>query len=300
MDALQRALYWSRFRAAFLERKGSAFQDWFGDLAEFALGSDFERIRPYGAEGDFKADGRTLSDQTVYQCYAPETLRQDRLIAKIKDDFAGAVGHWSGWMRRWVFVHNDLRGLPPRTLQTLDELRASHQSIEVEIWSRAALTRLADRMDLLGWEALFDVVPSRTDGEAVATEDVAEVIRHLQQAEPPSGEEPMQPPSVDKIAKNELSPEVQELLRIGQRKDPLVKRFLEKHHRPELGERIAEAFRRRYGELKERERSPDDIFLGLQRAFGDRGTPKREVASLAVLSYLFYRCDIFEDPEAPP
>lgn len=300
MDALQRAFYGSRFREVLLERKGSAFQDWFGDLAEFALGSDFERIRPHGAEGDFKADGRSLSDRTVYQCYAPETLRQDRLLAKIKDDFAGAVERWSGWMTRWVFVHNDFRGLPPRAVQVLDELRDGNPSIEIETWSKAGLTRLAVRMDLLGWEALFGVVPSRTDGAAVATEDVAEVIRHLQQAEPPSGEEPMRPPSVDKIAKNDLSPAVQELLRIGQHKDPLVKRFLEKHHRPELGERIAEAFRRRYGELKERERSPDDVFLGLQRAFGDRGTPKREVASLAVLSYLFYRCDIFEDPDPRP
>ena len=299
MDAQQRAFCWLRFKIAFLEKKGKRFEDWFARLAEFALGPDFERIRPYGAEGDRKADGRSLSDRTIYQCYAPEALKQTPLIAKIEEDFAGAVRHWGDWMKRWVLVHNDSRGLSPKVVRRLDALRSRHPSVVIETWSEGQLAKLAARMDLTGWELLFGVVPSHNDIERVVLDDVVEVISYLEQAEPSPTEEPLSAPSVDKIVKNDLSDAVLELLQTGKRKDHLVKRFFESHPRPNFGEKIAEAFRGRYGELKDSGKAPDDIFVGLQRGTGAQGSPKRQVAALAVLSYLFDRCDIFEDPESP-
>lgn len=299
MDPQRRAFYRLAFRNALLEMKGKAFEGWFARLAGFALGPDFERVRPYGAQGDWKADARSVNDQTIYQCYAPETMREDRVVAKIEADFAGAVENWANWMKRWVFVHNDARGLPPRVLERLDLLRSRHRLLKIEVWSEAELTALADRMELAGWESLFGVVPSRHDIEGVAPDHVAEVVRSLEQIEPTPGEEPIRRPPVDKIARNALSESVMALLRAGKRKDPLVKQIIETHHRPDSGERIAEAFRARYRALKETEESPDDIFLGLQRYIGVGGSPKHQVAALAVLSYLFDRCDIFEDPDAP-
>ena len=42
--------------------------------------------------------------------------------------------------------------------------------------------------------------------------------------------------------------------------------------------------------------SPDQIFTELQTfAGGMDGTPKHQAAVLAVMSYFFERCDIFED-----
>ena len=298
MDDVQRAFQWLQFKNAFLEKKGKAFEDWFGRLAEFALGTDFERIRPYGAEGDRKADGRSRSDRTIYQCYAPEALKQAPFIAKIERDFAGAVEHWGDWMERWVLVHNDSRGLPPEIVRRLDALRSRHPSVVIETWSEGPLAKLAARLDMAGRELLFGVVPSRGDIEGVVLDDVVEVISYLEQVEPSPTEEPLSAPSVDKIAKNDLSGDVLELLRAAKRKDHLVKRFFEFHPRPNFGEKIAEAFRGRYRELKDSGQLPDDIFVGLQRATGAQGSAKGQVAALAVLSYLFDRCDIFEDPES--
>ncbi|MCY3747037.1 MAG: hypothetical protein OXH05_12485 [Acidobacteria bacterium] len=298
MDALQRAFYRTRFREVFLERKGKAFEDWFARLAEFALGPDFERVRPYGAEGDWKADARTRSDHTIYQCYAPETLSRDKLNAKMTADFGGAVQRWHGWIQRWVFVHNDIRGLAAAVYAQQDLLRARHRAITIEVWGEAALTKLADRMDLAGWESLFGVVASQRDSGAVAPADIEEAVRDLEQLEPTPGEEPIHAPSVDKIAKNELSEYVVQLLNAGKPKDQLVKRFFDNHHRPDHGEKVAEAFRARYRSLRNAQESPDDIFHGLQRYIGTGGSPKRQIATLAVLSYLFDRCDIFEDPES--
>ena len=299
MDDLQRAFRRLQFKIAFLEKKGKAFEDWFARLAEFAMGPDFERIRPYGAEGDRKADGRSRSDRTIYQCYAPDAMKQTQLIAKIEDDFTGAVRHWDEWMKRWVLVHNDARGLSPEVVRRLDALRSRHPSVVIETWSEGQLAKLAARLDQTGWELLFGYVPSPSDIEEVALDDVAEVVSYLEQVEPSATEDPLAAPSVDKIAKNELSGDVLELLRAGKRKDHLVKRFFESHPRPYFGEKIAEAFRGRYRELKDSGKAPDDIFVGLQRATGAPGSAKGQVAALAVLSYLFDRCDIFEDPESP-
>ena len=70
LDRWQRSFYRLHFQLAFRTKVAKEFEDWFCRLAGFALGADFERIRPYGAEGDHKADGRTRSDGTIYQCYA--------------------------------------------------------------------------------------------------------------------------------------------------------------------------------------------------------------------------------------
>ena len=41
MDEVQAAFYRLRFREAFLEKKGTEFQDWFVRLAGYAFGPEF-------------------------------------------------------------------------------------------------------------------------------------------------------------------------------------------------------------------------------------------------------------------
>ena len=113
MDAISELFLTLHFRIAFLEKKGIAFQDWFVALAGHAFGPDFEAVRPYGNQGDWKCDGRQLSTGTIFQCYAPETERDQETIAKINDDFSGALAKWPKFIRGWTFVHNDPRGVPP-------------------------------------------------------------------------------------------------------------------------------------------------------------------------------------------
>lgn len=298
MDDLRRALYRLRFANAFLEKKGQAFEDWFCRLAEYALGSDFERIRPYGAEGDRKADGRSLSDRAIYQCYAPHNMQLNRLRAKVATDFVGALDHWQNWIRRWVFVHNDSRGLPAAVLEDLDTFRVRHPSVKIEVWTEQQLLILFERLDDAGLESLFGVAPGSRERAQVATEDIVGVVQPLERPTPAPGTDPIRAPSVDKIAKNALSDYVRILLDAGRRKDHVVQRYFDSHPHPDTGERVVEGFRRRYRSLRDAGNSPDAIFFGLQKYVGLGGEPTRQVASLAVLSYLFDRCDIFEDPES--
>lgn len=297
MDEVQSAFYRLRFREAFLEKKGTEFQDWFAKLAGYAFGQDFEAVRPYGNQGDLKCDGRRVSAGIIFQCYAPDHMRAARLNTKIDQDFRGAYAHWGSDMKQWVLVHNDTRGLPAASLQLIDQLRQSHPHIKIEIWTEPNLQQLAADLPLCPQEALFGYAPLKTGVETLVLENIKPVIDALQRTDPEPGQEPLTPPSVDKLARNSLSEDAAGLLRVGRRKEALVETWFTRSPNADLGERIAEAFRRRYAQLKESDRPADAIFMHLQQYAGSGGEPKQQNAALAVLSYFFERCDIFEDPE---
>jgi len=296
MDELQRSIYVDRFRLAFHTKKGTAFQDWFVLLAGHAFGPDFEEVRPYGPYGDLKCDGRRVSSGSVFQCYAPDAMKETDLIAKIDEDFHGARTHWASAMQEWVFVHNDGRGLPPHAVQHLDELRQAYAAFQITTWSEPELFRLAMSLELPALQALFGPAASIAIVDRLVMSDLVPIIEALQRQEPNLNDPPLTPPSPEKLEKNALSEESGLFLRIGRRKSALVDTFFRKSPRPDLGERIAEAFRMRYAELKAFGLPADTIFKHLQDYAGFNGEPKRQGAALAVLTYFFDSCDIFEDP----
>ena len=296
IDGLQAIFYRQQFAVAFATKKGAEFEDWFARLASYAFGSDFEAVRAYGPLGDRQCDGRRLSTRTIFQCYAPDTLRAERTIRKIDKDFRGALANWPD-TEEWAFVHNDRRGLPPTVVKYLDSLRAEYPQVKIVTWSEAQLHELTERLDLPQLAALFGPAPSSADLETLIMDDLPPVIDQLQRTDPPPGQVPLTPPSRDKLARNELSEEAAALLTVGRRKEALGDSYFRNHPQPDLGEKIAESFRRTYTGLRDQGRSPDSIFAYLQQYAGSGGEPKRQGAALAVLSYFFERCDIFEDPE---
>jgi hypothetical protein len=265
-------------------------------LAGYTFGADFEEVRPYGRFGDLKCDGRRVSTKSIFQCYAPDTMKESDLIAKVDEDFHGARSHWADDMAEWIFVHNDGRGLPPNAVQHLDSLRNIHAPLKIETWSEPELFSLVMSLDLGALQALFGPAASIAIVDRLVMADLVPIIEALQRQDPNVGEPPLTPPSPEKLAKNALSEETAVLLRMGRRKSGLVETFFRKSPRPDLGERIAEAFRLRYADLKALDLPADTIFKHLQDYAGMNGEPKRQGAALAVLAYFFDNCDIFEDP----
>lgn len=152
-------------------------------------------------------------------------------------------------------------------------------------------------MDHEAKQLLFGPVPSRALIDGLVLADLAPVIDMLERRDPDPAVGLPPPPSLQKLEKNALSPEVADILRTGRRRARLVETFFQKAEPVELGEKIAEAFRKHYAYLKSLELSPDQTFMHLQKFAGVGGTPKRQAAAMAVLAYLFDSCDIFEDPE---
>jgi hypothetical protein len=295
LDNTQRSFYGLKFENAFLREKGKAFETLFARVMAHGFVGDFEPVRSYGPKGDLKCDGFRPSDGTVFQSYAPDTTRVGDLLAKIEEDFLGAVAHWGERMRRWEFVHNDVRGLPAEVVRRLQDLRNAHPKIEIAVFGEAEMRRVLMGLALHQLEDMFGAVPSQRTLEkldfAMLRPALMAIKRQLPDAVPP-----LAAPSPLKLENNRLSNDAAALLRQGRMREKLVQDFFDNWPDPSFGEDVAQAFRTRYQALKVAGLSPDEIFGELQAfAGGMDGEPSHQGAVLAVLSYFFERCDIFED-----
>lgn len=295
MDDTQRSFYGLRFENAFLRQKGKAFESLFARIMAHAFPGDFQIVRPYGPKGDLKCDGYRASDGTVFQCYAPDSIKLVDLLAKIDEDFHGAMGHWANRLRRWQFVHNDVRGLPAEAIQMLSDLAAANPTIDISTFAEAEMRNVVMGLMLHQLEDLFGAVPSQRTLERLDFAALRPVLVAIQRQQPPANP-PLAAPSPHKLQNNALSDDSAGLLRQGRRREKLVQDFLNAWPDPAFGETIAEGFRNRYKALQALGLGPDVIFGELQTfAGGMDGEPSRQAAVLAVLSYFFERCDIFED-----
>jgi hypothetical protein len=295
LDDTQRSFYGLKFENTFLREKGKAFEIFFARVMSHGFSGDFEPIRSYGPKGDLKCDGFRGSDGTVFQSYAPDSTKLADLLAKIDADFEGALAHWGARMRRWQFVHNDLRGLPAEAIRRLHDLRTSHPTIEITVFGEAEMREVVLRLELHQLEDLFGAVPSQRTLEKLNFEALRPVLMAIRRHQP-DAEPQIAAPSRLKLQNNALSDDAAALLRQGRRREKLVQDFFDAWPDPSFGEDIAQAFRARYQSLKAVGLSPDQIFAQLQTfAGGMDGEPSHQGAVLAILCYFFERCDIFED-----
>lgn len=295
MDELQRHLFQLKFRIAFLESQGKAFEDLFSRIMGHAFASDFQAVRPYGNKGDLKCDGYRVSDKTVFQCYAPKTTKLDKLQAKVDEDFNGAVAHWGSRMERWTFVHNDDDGLPADVIQQLIDFGKANPKVSLGQMSYPEIFDITMALTASQLEDLFGPAPTQRTLAQLDFEALRPVVMLIQRIDPDENPS-LAAPSASKLKANDLSDDAAELLRQGRRRERLVEDFFNQFPNPDFGEEIAQGFRDRYQELKQQGHSADHIFMELQHfAGGMSGTPQHQAAVLAVMSYFFERCDIFED-----
>ena len=298
MDDTQRSFYGLKFENAFLRHKAKAFETFFAKIMSHGFPGDFVTVRPYGSRGDLKCDGFRSSDGTVFQCYAPDSTKLADLLSKIEEDFRGAVEHWGTKLRRWELVHNDVRGLPADAVQKLVDLAAEYPAIDVGTFAESEMRQVVMGLQIHQLEDLFGLAPSQRTLEKLDFANLRPVLLAIKGKEP-DVEPSLIAPSLLKLQNNRLSNDVAGLLRQGRRREQLVEDFFKAWPEPSFGEEIAESFRERYEALKSVGLSPDEIFGELQIfAGGMEGTPSHQGAVLAVMSYFFERCDIFED--TPP
>ncbi len=297
MDQLRRSYYEVVFENVYLKKKGNAFQDFFSEIMEKCHPGDFQRVRPWGNAGDRKNDGYLRSDRTLFQVYAPNEMSASEAIAKINEDFHGAFSYWETYFDTWVFVHNSRDGLGPAIVAKLNELTTYHRSVTVHSWGFEELRQKVFTLNAANLASLLGPAPSSKDMLDVRYDNVQEVLRHIARQEF-SAIQDIRPVPPDKLKFNRLSAHVQILLTWGMQKADLVGQFFNDHSNPTYGDEIAAAFKNEYKKYKMLGVDPDTIFCKLQEFTGgcERGTPADEAAVLAVLAYLFERCNIFERP----
>lgn len=297
MDNLKQAFYEPVFELAYMKRKGNTFQDFFSEIMEKAHPRDFQRIRPWGSAGDKKNDGYLKSQRILFQVYAPNEAKSANTIKKIKEDFKGALPYWRQYFGTWVFVHNSRDGLAPGITKVLLALGKKHKQIKLDHWGFEELRRKVFELKDEDIVSLLGLAPGMSDLANLQFEDLEVVLLAIAQDNPKPGKK-IRPVPAGKLAANCLSQSVETLLKAGMTKADLVKRFFDRWHDANLGDRVAERFRRKYVELRRKKLLPENIFQELLAFAGgaDRGSPSHEAAVLAVLAHLFEECEIFEEP----
>lgn len=111
---------------------GNQFQALFERIME-KHDPSFSRVKPGGPVGDWKSDGYSGANGTIFQCYAPETIRAAIAVAKITEDFAGAKQFWGKRLKRWAFVVNK-DALPPQVIATLNDLKQAQAPLTEIDW----------------------------------------------------------------------------------------------------------------------------------------------------------------------
>lgn len=295
MDRGTRAFYEVLFKVAYLEKRGNAFQDFFSDIMEKCHTGKFQRIRPWGNDGDKKNDGYLCSDRVLFQVYAPNEMRARDAIVKIDEDFSGALSYWKSDFDKWVFVHNAKEGLGPHIQKKLNELTAHHHPIIACAWGYEELRRKVFTLNEIDIASLLGYAPSNRDMYEVRYETVQEVLDNIARQDPSLFQD-IRPVPPDKLKFNRLSEDIQNLLTWGMQKADLVANFFKNYPDPQYGDEIALAFNEEYKKCKGLGMEADTIFFELQKFAGgqDRKPPRYEAAVLAVLAYLFEQCEIFE------
>ncbi|WP_444922367.1 ABC-three component system protein [Microbulbifer sp. CnH-101-G] len=297
MDQMKRAWYGMCADVALSKKKEQEYEDFFCSVMESLHSDNFQLVKAAGRDGDGKADGYLVPDQCIFQSYAPSSgFRKQSLMSKIRGDFLGALDSWNDKISKWVFVHNEPEGLPKYALELIEELKSKYKNVDINIWGPGILKEKVMSLPLGKLVDMFGLAPSQEDMTSLTYEPIKTLLRAMGK-DGRSKTPDITPVSVEKLQYNKLSPDVDALLTAGRRKENLVEDLLLRWPDPEYGEELAKSFRTKYQSLRSNGASPDDSFVELKSfAGGDTGEVTAQVSSLAVLSYFFERCDIYENP----
>ncbi|MFC1834495.1 hypothetical protein ACFL2Q_07150 [Thermodesulfobacteriota bacterium] len=237
MTSEELALYCHRmkFDSECSKKTGMDFQHFFESIMEKSR-EDFVCIKPAGRLGDGKSDGYLFCAGTVFQCYAPEGFTTKKTVAKIMEDFTGALEDWGPRMKEWIFVYSHHHALPAEVVKVLVDLKTENPSVRIDQWGRERLWRevsdlpLPDRQDILG------VVPELATITETSSVEIETLLNYLVRQPLVEGTDDLHLTDLqDKIARNGLGKAAQNLIQVEcrqhakSRNTPRVIRTLSSH-----------------------------------------------------------------------
>ena len=273
------------------------FENWFADLASCVFGKDFELIKAGGRHGDKKSDGRRISTETIYQCYAPESSNTfaAKAASKIADSFPDVVTYWPN-IKEWIFVHNNNDGLPTNVSDKIEELRQEYPQITISTGTRRLLKD--EFHDKLTVQQMLDVYPSAgLVFKDVTMEHVRPLLRKiiLERTENYDPKGFGEIPDEAKLDFNKLSPDAKHDIRRARPYINVVDRYLSHMSNPQHASICQNQMQEKYIELRELGYFPDEIMGEMLKFCGGDGTPTTNAAAYVILTYYFDACDIFEN-----
>jgi len=278
-------------------RVGRSFQDLFEQIMQ-KHDPSFAVVKPMGRAGDWKADGFSVNDGTVYQCYAPEGLTGAEAAKKVFKDFDGAQNYWKERMFAWVFVWSSERALPPQVVNSLAELRSKHPTLSIRHMGREGLWDIVKQMPLADRIALLGAVPDLSEVPATTAHEIQVLMNHLGKLTAKVADDPNFDLTAiaEKLQRNQLSSAVSNTVRPAMPVAKLVRDYVTKMPDPDFSQIISMDLGAKYREFAASADDPDVIFGSLvDYVLGEqRIDPKFYWAAAGIVTHYFELCDVFE------
>lgn len=156
MDLLDQNNLLLQFKVNIYSKNGTEFQSFFENIMGKAY-PDFQKIKPYGSEGDRGNDGYRKKSGIYYQVYAPEapSIKLAEAARKLKEDFEKLKKNWDkiSEIKEYHFVFNDkYSGSIQKLEEAISELEKDNSGIKFDIFTAKKLEELffsLDRADIL-------------------------------------------------------------------------------------------------------------------------------------------------------
>ena len=273
------------------------FEAWFAKLAYCVWGNDFEQIKAGGKQGDKKSDGRRVSKEIVYQCYAPESPQTfaKKAVAKIKSSFPEVLNYWPN-LKEWVFVHNNAEGITAKISDCLEQLRADYSSIKISTATRQFLKN--ELHDKLNMQQMLDIYPNaRLNFRDVGMEHIRPLLNRIikEKRHIVDSSDFGEIPDAAKLDYNKLSPDSKFDLRRAMPNLGIVDRYIQGMSNPANASVLQSEMRAKYLQLKDLGYDPDEILGRLVAAIRGDEQPTMTAAAYVIVVYYFDACDIFEN-----
>lgn len=298
-----------QFRVQMLQSEGQAFEDLFTKVMQ-CHNPNFRPVKPQGKIGDRKNDGFDKENGLYYQVYAPQNLKNNHRsgLKKLQDDFKGLYEFWQeiSPIKQFYFVLNDkYKGAYPEIEKELSLIETNNTGI------KCAPLLCKDIEDIfLGLKDsdIMDIVGCIPDAEEISDVDVSmmqEVVKYLQAKEFDFKKEviPLKPDFEQKIAFNNLSSTVGNLLRYGDYQSYIVKDYFSLNSKF-AKEDLRRIFSQLYVEAKNAvpvvSGQNDEVFFYILNKASPNKRKQVQDSVIVLMAYYFEYCDIFEAPNGNP
>lgn len=281
---------------------GDAFQTFFSELMQAKHGEDFIKTKPYGRLGDKGCDGYLQSTGAVYACYGAQngaTGSVSSFIRKMNEDFEKGKTDLGGIMNSWQMTHNIIEGLPIEAILAKEKLANDNPTIDFGFVGRPKISEIIGSLSDQQKVIFLGEYAQNKDYYDMQISEVKELVDSLvgdiDKFPIPAGV--ITPVSPEKLKFNQIPPAWEQVLRTGRMNAHHIRNYFDSHAIPTRGETLAQIFRDKYADLRSQSLGAETIMSELYGLVAGPGAASigKQVAAHSLLSYLFERCDIFEN-----
>lgn len=285
------------FRLQCHERTGAEFQRFFEEIMP-RYDASFIPVKPHGNQGDWKNDGWIPVSGTVFQCYSPESTEAVKIIAKIREDFVGALAKWTGKMNAWTFVYSEHGKLPPMVVSLIEDLKMAHPELAIDSWNRERLWSIVRSLTSEARNSLLGPVPRPADVISTTADEIRVLLGHLVRKEHASFDAGTALLDLlPKLTHNHLGPSIHAFVERGLPVAKTTANYLSRHPDPDFSALVSRSLAARYLELRNQfEAQPEQLFFSLIGwvQSSNPNDPRFFWAAVGIVSHYFELCDIFE------